>query len=183
MKPRPLPDLSYVAEALAYDAETGVFVWRQRPEAHFSRALACFRWNAKWAGKIAGNIKPDGYRIILLAYQPYLAHRLAWLLAHGEQVQYPNELDHINGNRADNRIANLRAVSHTNNMANKKLHHNSRTGVRGVSLHRDGKFRASIGRNYQEHYLGLFATLEEAAAARREAEQRLQGAFARKTED
>ena len=68
-------------------------------------------------------------------------------------------------------------------MTNRKPRRDSGTGVRGVSLHRDGKFKATIRRNYQGHYLGLFATLEEATAARREAEQRLYGMYARKIEN
>jgi HNH endonuclease len=183
VRPLPLPDREYVREALDYDPITGVFLWRIRPETHFAHAMSHRLWNAKWAGKIAGNVKPHGYRIILLASQPYLAHRLAWLLVHGKAVKAPAQIDHINGDQSDNRIGNLRIASPANNSANAKTRDNT-SGVKGVGLLKTGRrrYKAYITRNYRQHYLGVFTTLEEAAAARRDAEQMLHGEFTRKVE-
>jgi hypothetical protein len=177
-----LPDLNYVNEALDYDPTTGDFRWRVRPIEHFSHEMTWRLWNAKWSGKIAGNVKRHGYRIVLLANRPYLAHRLAWLLMHGEQPT--NEVDHINGHPDDNRISNLRSANAADNSANRRTRYDSQSGVTGVKVLKTGqrRFLAYIKRHYHEHYLGVFATLEEAIAARREAEQQLQGSFARNQE-
>jgi len=183
VKALPLPSLEYVREALAYDPETGVFLWQERPASHFQHAMTHRLWNAKWAGKIAGNVKPHGYRMILLAHRPYLAHRLAWLLIYRETIMHPAEIDHVDGDADNNRISNLRLASAADNSANTKTRENS-TGVKGVSLLSEGRrrFKAHITRHYEQHYLGVFATLEEAAEARRKAEQELHGSFARKQE-
>lgn len=95
------------------------------------------------------------------------AHKLAWRLHYGE---WPAQIiDHINGDRSDNRIDNLRLVSHELNCHNSdKPGHSSKTGIRGVSAHPNGKFRAKFGHKQ----LGYFTTAEEAKAAYEEAKRK-----------
>src|SRR5689334_22074801 len=111
-----LPDIELLRKLLDYDPETGLFRWKARSPAMFDgNATRCNRWNGRLAGKEAGNVRGDGYRSIDVGNIKYLAHRLAWALHHGEE---PIEIDHINGDRGDNRYANLREVTRTENNMN-----------------------------------------------------------------
>jgi hypothetical protein len=120
---------------------------------------------------------PVGYLYIGIDYQQHYAHRLAWLIVHGKPV--PDQIDHIDGDRGNNRIDNLRSTNHADNAANAKPHRGSVTGVKGVRNHHGGSFQAYISRNGKFYVLGNFATLEEAEAVRRKAAERLHGSFAR----
>ena len=176
MAARPLPDREYINQALDYDHHTGEFRWKERPLEHFVNARGQWQWNAKWAGRFAGCLNRDGYSLIRLRSSMVMAHRLAWLLTYGEPV--PSEIDHRDGNRSNNRIDNIRAATRADNLANNRTRRDSTTGVKGVYPMR-GKFQAYIRRHKQRYYLGIFDTLEEASAARREAAERLHGEFAR----
>ena len=89
-------------------------------------------------------------------------------------------LDHINGRRDDNREENLREATQSENMANVPRAKNNKSGAKGVSWHAMGrKWQVHIQKSRKTYYLGLFNTLEEAAAAYREAAQRLHGVFAK----
>jgi hypothetical protein len=172
-----LPDRGYVSERLIYSPDTGLFHWRERHPTATLHGRMLNTWNSAWAGQVAGTPHSHGYVSIIIDYGKYRAHRLAWLLVYGEPV--PDMLDHIDGNPANNRIANLRPASMSENIANARTRYNTRSGVKGVRLHACGKYDARITVHGKHHYLGLFATLEEAAAARRDAAHRLHGAFAR----
>lgn len=140
-----------VRELLNYDPETGVFTWRNQ------------RGRCR-AGDVAGSIDPvHGYRRIKIGPKLHLAHRLAWLVTHGEIAD--RFVDHINRVRHDNRLCNLRVVDRATNGRNRKgANKNSRFGLRGVSM--DGnRFRATIKHNYRQTYLGAFDTPEEAHEA------------------
>lgn len=149
-----MADANLSAEILrfnfSYDPETGHFIRRGED-------------------KPSGRIATKGYRQICVAGKRYMAHRLAWLYMHGE---WPTlQLDHINRNKDDNRIANLREVDNKQNQENVEMWNTNRTGFRGVSSAKGGKFQADIKINGKSKYLGLFKTLEEAASARMNAEQ------------
>jgi hypothetical protein len=110
----------------------------------------------------------------------YYAHRLAWLYVYGE---FPaGNLDHINGNKRDNRIVNLRQCNQSQNMVNTGRQSNNKTGYRGVRLRSDGKkYDAQIGLNGKRYHLGSFDTPEEAAEAYRAAALRMHHGFTRIT--
>lgn len=135
---------------LAYNSITGNFRWRK------SRG-------GQYADRIAGHKKTNGYVEIMVDGWLYGAHRLAWFYYHGE---WPgNVIDHINGDRADNRIANLRHVSHAENVRNvSHKSKNSSAGYRGVWRYKD-RFRAEVMVDGVRRNLGLFFTAEEASAA------------------
>lgn len=163
----------YVDEALAYDPETGVLTWRERPLHHFKHALAQRCWNNRFAGKVAGNKHVKrGYLEVKLLGAMRKAHHLIWLLVHG----YPPErIDHENGQRAYNRLTNLREVTRVENGRNQKRPVTNTSGHAGVSKdRRGGKWRAYIkddnGRNIS---LGYYHDLDAAVAARKAAEQQL----------
>lgn len=139
-----------VRDLLDYCAEDGNFRWRS---AH-KRANA---------GSIAGQLRPNGYRCIAIDGTRYLAHRLVWLHCFGEiPVGF---VDHINRDRSDNRLENLRLCSHSQNCRNRP----GAAGegcIKGVSWHRQRqKWQAQIKVDGRNRYLGLFSTKEQAAAA------------------
>ena len=115
-------------------------------------------------GDIAGSTSNStGYRRIIVNRKQYRAHRLIWFMVHGK---FPvNMIDHINGNKLDNRISNLREATHQENMQNKtKARSDNKSGFLGVHLHRK-KFLARIHVNNRRKILGSFDTPEEAHEA------------------
>lgn len=152
-------------ERLDYDAETGVFTWRLPPP--FRRP-----------GDIAGYLNKVGYWILHVDGARHLAHRLAWLYMTGE---WPSaHIDHINRHTEDNRWANLREATRTENHANCKRYKNNRSGFKGVCYFRPKKkWFAQISINGKRPFLGYFNTPEEAHAAYVEAAQKYFGEFAR----
>ena len=153
-------ELKKCAEKLKYDPDTGEFTW-----------LVGRRGTAK-AGTIAGGIstaRGKKYRLIMVDGTRYRAHHLAWLFAHG--VMPTNELDHINGDGLDNRISNLRLVSHKENAKNQKKPSNNTSGVVGVYFSKaENKWKAMICVDYKPIWLGTFVEKSEAIKARKEAE-------------
>lgn len=127
------------------------------------------------AGLAGPKLGPDGYRRIKVGGRTYLAHRLAWVLHYGE---WPSQrIDHINGVRHDNRIANLRLCTNSQNVAHQFKARVSASGLRGVYPER-GRWCSKIVINYQPHYLGSFSTKEAAADAYRAAAIKHFGDFA-----
>lgn len=110
-----------------------------------------------------------------------MAHRVIFAMAH---EQWPEqEIDHINGNRADNRIGNLRLADRAGNTRNVWLRRDNRSGAKGVSLDkRTGLWRAHITRQKVRHYLGSFRNLDDAKAAYERAAKDAHGAFVRLAE-
>ena len=115
--------------------------------------------------------KDYGYLIINVKYRLYKAHRLVWLYVHG---RWPKEIDHINGDRADNRIENLREVTRSQNRRNSKKPSTNTSGHMGVYLNKKkGKpFRAGIWHNNRQIWIGSYNSIEEAVAARKAAERK-----------
>lgn len=135
--------IDYLRAAIDYNQSTGAFVWRVSTS------------NVK-AGTVAGCVNAKGYQYIGIGGKLYRANRLAWFYVHGT---WPNgQIDHINGNRLDNRIENLRDVDGYTNQRNR---HNGNKGssskLCGVSFHKGtGKWRAQLSINKTTKHLGLF---------------------------
>jgi len=174
---RALPDVAYLRECLDYDPATGEFRWCVRPQSHFHDPLRCRMWNGRYAGKLAGWFNPFGHHMIAFGRLATMSHRIAWAMTYGEPV--PGEIDHIDGNPGNNCITNLRAATRADNQANKGPRPDSRLGVKGVALRKSGRFAAYIRRHDKRYWIGTFDTIEEAAAAHRDAAERLHGKFAR----
>lgn len=152
-------------EFLNYDPDTGLFTWRMQRAYRFKIGD---RAGTSWNGYIL--IGVDGIR--------YKGHRLAWLYVHGE---WPDgNLDHIDCDRSNNRIANLRLATRTQNGGNSRKSKRNTSGFKGVSWNKDtGRWMANIQFNARPTYLGLFDTREAAHAAYCEAAQKHFGEFAR----
>lgn len=144
-------NLEELKEFLSYDPETGVFVWKKvRKYAH-----------AINVGDEAGSINNDGYVGIKFNKGRYAAHRLAWFFTYG--VMPTQHIDHINGVKTDNRICNLREVSHAENCRNTTKPKHNKSGYVGVSWNKHaGKWAAVIRADGKNHHLGLFVDPEEA---------------------
>lgn len=123
-------------------------------------------------GQRAGTLhKTTGYRQVKVNGTCHNEHRIIMLITHGDLPE-GMQVDHINHDRADNRLANLRFVTHTQNGRNTKLPVTNTTGVIGVSYNKKyDKYYAQIYIKGKNIYLGWHDTLEEAATARAEAEK------------
>ena len=145
-------------ELLHYEPETGIFTRKVGSASQVK------------AGDVAGSPNGRGYLQITVQSRLYRAHRLAWLYVYGSWPE--DQIDHINRNRSDNRISNLREVSHKQNHQNKSKPSNNTSGHPGVCWNkRKSKWVAQITHNQKQIYLGCFNTVEEAIAARKAAEK------------
>lgn len=157
---------------LDYIPITGVFFWRHRQFAGRS-------WNTRYAGTVAGALTPTGYIQILIRTRLYLAHRLAFLWMTGAWPRSP-EIDHIDGDRTNNAWSNLREATRGQNAMNYGRRSDNTSGVKGVRWEkRRNHWVVEVMIHGHKHYIGSFATLEEAKAARIEAANRLHGQYAR----
>lgn len=168
---KPLPTQARLKELFLHDPETGEFVWKKRDRAAFATQSAYISFVSRCEMRVAGHIQ-EGYRKIVVDGRQYLAHRLIWMFIHGEDVKYPEyEIDHVNGNRSDNRIQNLRKVTKSQNQRNGSMRINNSSGVIGVNWCNPKKrWVARIWDGPRHKYLGQYANLADAAAARRKAE-------------
>lgn len=117
---------------------------------------------------IAGSLNNDGYIRVRVDCIRYQAHRLVWLYARGI---WPDKIDHINGDRSDNRLVNLRSVTHEQNQKNRKIGKNNKSGMIGVRFNKKiNKWMSKIKSNRKEIHLGSFDDKFEAACARKSAE-------------
>lgn len=140
-------------ELTIYDEALGLF---------FVRRPTCFK---KKLFDLLGSVESrHGYIRIKLNNKPYKAHRLAWLYVHGH---WPDEIDHINGDRADNRIANLKACTRAENQQNRSnLSKNNRSGYLGVTFsEKERKWIAQIMINKKRKRIGAFVSAEDAHKA------------------
>lgn len=126
----------------------------------------------------AGTVTSSGYIGVMVGPKRYYAHRLCWAIAHGS---WPiDQIDHVNGNKADNRLANLREASNAQNGKNLKLSSANTSGVTGVVFCKEtGRWRSIIKVDGKTIHLGRWPTIEQATKARREAEAVHFGQWAR----
>lgn len=139
---------------LRYDPDTGQFTWVVK------------RGNLR-AGSPAGGLNAAGYVQIMVDFKNHYAHRLAWLYVHGRWPE--KDIDHIDGNKANNRIANLRDVSESVNGHNRRgaNSNNQSSGLIGVKRNRD-RWSAAIVVERAQHHIGTFDSPDEAAQARQD---------------
>lgn len=160
------PPIERVRELLDYDPQIGIFRWRN-PQSNRVRE-----------GTIAGKVGNRGYWRIGIDGRRCLAHRLAWAWFHGYDPQ--EDVDHINGVRDDNRIANLRIATRSQNLWNSRRHFDNSSGFKGVSFDKNRRqWQAHICVAGKVIHLGRFSTPEEAHAAYLAAALKYFGDFAR----
>lgn len=157
-------DLTYerLREVLHYEPKTGIFTWRVSNS------------NRVKIGERAGSVLNNGYRIIVIDNKHTLEHVCVWLYVFGK---FPALfIDHKNGNRADNRIENLREATRSQNNANAMRPPNA-AGFKGVTP-KKGRWEAGISKDNRFRYIGTFNTPEEAHAAYMKVARELHGEFA-----
>lgn len=171
--------LAYLRECFDYDPLTGALTWRHRPRHHFPDDRVMNLKNTQRAGRPAGKVTERGYIVVTLKRSELKAHRIAFALHYGiELVDLPTFLDHIDTDRANNRIANLRPATREQNQHNARRRVDNTSGVKGVQR-RGRRWVASITAFGRRQPLGSFATLEDAVQARERAAQELHQDFAR----
>ena len=145
-------------ELLIYAPDTGIFTWK------VSRGTAR-------EGNIAGYKTNNGYIAIKISGIFYKAHRLAWLYIHGKFPDY--EVDHLDGVKDNNRILNLRSVTHSVNGKNQRKPVNNTSGIIGVVWYKtSNKWRAQIKVEGKQIHIGYFSDIADAAKARKKTEEK-----------
>jgi hypothetical protein len=152
---------SYLQQILNYDAKAGIFTWK------INKGRLCK------VGNVAGSTDSWGHRQICIDGKKILAHRLAWIYVYGELPKY--QIDHIDGNKQNNSIQNLRDVNQFINQQNRnKARIDNSSGFMGVK--KSGKkYIATIKANKQRFYLGTFDAAEKAFEAYKTAKEKLHG--------
>jgi len=155
----------HLLSVLRFKPDTGKFYWKVKVRSNIR------------PGDEAGASGQHGYSRIMIGGRDYYVHRLAWFYMTGH---WPDQVDHINLDRRDNRWCNLREATRDQNNVNKGARRSSTTGLKGVLPRRSkGCFEARIKINGKFKYLGSFKTPEEANAAYAEAAREIHGEFAR----
>jgi len=155
-------------ELLTYDKNTGLFFWKRRDRKHFKTCRAFKIWNTRFPGKQAGSINHYGYIEIRLLGGLYKAHRLVALYITG--CMPSDQVDHVKGDKLDNRWGKLRLVSSEENGRNKAISPKNKTGVPGVFWYeRYCKYEASVFDKKKIH-LGRYCDFFEAVCVRKSAE-------------
>ena len=177
------PTAECIRQILDYNPKTGIFVWKRRSPNVFkdgghSREHKCAVWNTKFAGKNAGTINNKGYGSIVIRGIAMAAHRLAFLYVNDI---YPNDqIDHIDGNRSNNKISNLREAVNGQNRNNAKLQKNNTSGDKNVHYCKSAK-KWLVRFNINEKKITVFRSrdLELSALVASEWRDYLHGEFAR----
>lgn len=141
----PLPSKADIEARYSYDSDTGIFTRK--------------------TGTAAENTNGAGYVTLRINNKLWLAHRLAWMVVYNEDPG-DRQIDHINRNRSDNRIANLRIVERQANNFNRGVRSDNRSGIKGVRLRSDtNRWAARIRKDGKFICLGCFDTKEQAQVA------------------
>lgn len=175
MAAKALPSRDILNQLLRYEPETGKLFWRERtpdmfPTGKYRRERVCAVWNSNYAGKEAFTaIDTHGYPYGNIFNRKFKAHRVIWCLVHGH---WPvNDIDHIDGDCRNNRLENLRCVTHGENLKNQRRPSDNTSGVVGVCWHKQrSKWKAEIQSAGVKMHLGVFENFKDAVKARRDAE-------------
>lgn len=160
-------DKGYFDRYLAYEPDTGLLRWK---------VTLC---STAIAGDVAGTKTKKGYIQIQINGRRYYAHRIVWIITHGE-IPEGYEIDHIDLDKTNNKLQNLRLVTKSQNLSNRGKQKNNKTGVKGVSVcTQTGLFKARVMLNRKEYFCGRFKTLEEAKEAVIAKRNELHGEFAK----
>ena len=150
------------SEMFEYDPATGNLLWSEKARLVSRVGTDRGLWKRS-PGGVAGTVNGRGYINISFNGARYLAHRVVWLLRTGEWPK--DQIDHINKNRADNRLENLRPATNRSNHANRTNNSSGHVGVMWEKARSRWKAYARVG--YRMHNIGRYSTVEEAVEARK----------------
>lgn len=179
MKTSKLPDVEYLKECFLLDEE-GRLVWKSRPRSHFKSNLAWKIFEGLFPGTPAGCVKSDGYLAVVLNKKTIRSHRIIFSMSNGVDP-LDKIIDHINGNKLDNRPENLRIATVNENAQNRcTIQKNNTSGELGVTWNRKcSKWQVALKHNGKCIYLGVFKSKEEASLVSKSARIKLFGEFSR----
>ena len=164
-------DSDFVRKIIRYEPETGKVFWKKRTVDLFKSDWSCRSWNTKYAEKEIMNIDGKGYNSAFILGKQYRIHRLIWLHCYGV---YPKIIDHINGDRLDNRLKNLREVTSQENHMNMRVSSKNTSGVTGVYYSKKRNlWCAQMKFDGKTYHLGSSKDKEKAIALRKKEELRL----------
>ena len=151
------------------DFENGLLFWKPRNQDMFATNRSASTWHKRFCGKLALNAEhPDGYKQGSIFGKLYLTHRILLTMQLGH---WPEYVDHINGNRSDNRSCNLREVTRSENGCNMARPRSNTSGQIGVSWNnRDKRWTAYITLHQKRKALGNFVQVQDAIFCRKQAE-------------
>ena len=157
MAKRSIPCPTRVRLALRYNPETGGLFWQDTHRLRGKMAFNCPTGTGYLQGGICGYVTS--------------AHRVIWAIVNG---YWPKQIDHINGNRSDNRLVNLREVDDAENRKNTALRSDNKSGFHGVRWNASlNKWRVEIKANGKPKHIGVYVSKDDAIAARKAAEAML----------
>jgi len=159
----------YIISVFNYNQHTGELSFKKRPSHHFKSKSAHTNWNNNKAGSILNYVGNHGYIELSLDYKKHLAHRVIWLIVHGE---LPNEIDHVNGNKTDNRLLNLKNVTRSQNCKNLPIHRKNKIGITGLRM-RGSSYEVYISSGGKTYWLGSTRDFFEACCKRKSEENKL----------
>ncbi|EQC4020314.1 TPA: HNH endonuclease signature motif containing protein [Enterobacter hormaechei] len=160
-------DINWLKSIIFYNPLTGEFFWKSRDRKEFTSDRIFKSWNSTYSGKKCGSLT-NKYLTIRIKNSLFYCHRLAWAIHFGEWPE--NDIDHINMDKTDNRISNLRMTSRGQNMSNMAATRANTSGFIGVYwAKRECKWVAGITINYKFQHLGYFDDPIKAAHAYNEA--------------
>lgn len=167
---------------LLYDKNNGIFFWRFRDISFFESERIFKSWNSSWSGLEAFTAYSDGYKVGSILGRPTKAHRVAWAMTYRKWPEM--HIDHINGNRCDNRISNLRLATESQNKMNEGLRSSNNSGIKGVSWNKSRtKWESQIVKDGKKKFLGYFSDPEAAREAYDNASRTLHAEFSLNNED
>lgn len=163
-------DVEYLRLRLRYEPDTGKLFWREAAPEHFKLRRTYLAWNKRFACKEVGAKLNNGYLYVNLKKRVMLVHRVIFAMVYG---YWPEQVDHINHDRVDNRLVNLREATFVTNGQNISLPADNTSGRIGVYWFRQRNvWYARIKTGGKNHHLGYFKEKADAIAAREAAEIR-----------
>jgi hypothetical protein len=173
-----LPTVEFLNKLLRCEPESGKLFWKERSAGMYvgskSPARKAEIFNRRYAGSEAFTSDTQGYKMGQISGRNIGAHRVIWAMVNGKWPE--NFIDHINRDRSDNRICNLREVTPQQNMYNLGLSPRNTSGYKGVSWYKYGrKWAARIRTKEGPLQLGYFDKIEDAAAAYAKAAKKYHG--------
>ncbi|EOU9504825.1 TPA: HNH endonuclease [Pseudomonas aeruginosa] len=163
-----------LGQLLTYDPDSGLLRWKEKPLLGLPSDRLAKGWNRKFASAVAGTRKQSAgkeYTQINIKGRYYPCHRIIWVMVHGA-IDETLVIDHINGDGRDNRLINLRLVTHSQNQRNQVKRRTNSSGVTGVyRCCNTGKWTGQITVDGRHLSIGSYALLEDAAKARKRLER------------
>lgn len=172
MRYKEIPSLNHLNECFDADFENGLLFWKIRPINHFRDQRIYHSWNRRFPKTKAGAFNNvSKYIIVKLDKVDYVIHRILWKMYYGE-INSRLDIDHIDGNKTNNKISNLRLVERFVNTRNQKLRNINTSGYKGIHFdNKRLKWMVQISFNGRQEYLGSFENKEDAIICRKKAEK------------